>query len=79
MHGYEEKRNSSNGADMEHWGEKVWSRFQKENDNVQYNGQKHMHIHGRNMGHRRNGRNWKYTRKVSEEFSRIRDAHQATW
>ena len=34
-----------------------------------------MHVRGRNMGHRRKERNRKYTRKVSEEYSRIREMH----
>ena len=46
-------------------------RFQKENNYVQYNGQKYRHVRGRNMGHSRKKRNQKFTRRVSEEYSRI--------
>ena len=56
---------------MEHRREKVRRRFQKENDFVQYNGQKHMHVRGTNTVQRRMKINRKYTRKVSEEYSRI--------
>ena len=34
---------------------------------------KYMHVRGRNMGHIRRKRNRKYTRKVSKEYSKIRE------